>query len=95
MKPSPEIQSPESKRALTIRLRKVSGQLRSIEQMIADDRDCAEILNQLVSARRGLKSLSEAVIQGHLRHCIGEAPSNADAQHRLREILSVLERYVE
>lgn len=95
IKTLPEIQSPASKRALAIRLRKVVGQLRSIERMIDADRDCAEILNQLVSARRGLKSLSEAVIQGHLRHCIGEAPTSADAQHRLREILTVLERYVE
>ena len=85
----------ENKRALTIRLRKIAGQIRAIEAMITDDRDCTDILTQLVSARRGLKSLSENVIQGHLRHCVGEAPSNADAQRRLRDLLTVLERYVE
>jgi len=88
-------QSPENKRALILRLKKVSGQLRAIEQMIAEDRDCADILTQLVSARRGLKSLSETVIQGHLRHCVGEAGNSAEAQRRLRDLLTVLERYVE
>jgi DNA-binding FrmR family transcriptional regulator len=82
-------------RALTVRVRKVGGQLRAIERMIEEDRDCAEILNQLVSARRGLKSLAEAVIQGHLRHCVGESRSSAEAQRKLRDLLTVLERYVE
>lgn len=85
----------EVKRALTVRVRKVAGQLRAIEQMIEDDRECSEILTQLVSARRGLKSLSEAVIQGHLRHCVCESRTNSEAQRKLRDLLTVLERYVE
>ena len=45
--------------------------------------------------RRGLKSLAENVIQGHLRHCVGESRTNAEAQRKLRDMLTVLERYVE
>ena len=95
MSSSNESHTLENKRALTIRLRKIAGQLRAIEGMITEDRDCTDILTQLVSARRGLKSLSENVIQGHLRHCVGEASNSADAQRRLRDLLTVLERYVE
>ena len=63
--------NPEADRkALKLRLRKVAGQLKGIESMLDRDCDCAEILNQLVSARRALKSLSEKIIHQHLHHCL-------------------------
>lgn len=95
MKTPHERHSPSERRALTVRVRKVSGQLRAIEKMVEDDTDCTEILMQLVSARRGLKSLAEAILHSHLHHCIGEARESADAHKQLRELLNVLERYVE
>ena len=81
--------------ALRLRLRKIVGQLQGVEQMLKADRDCAEILTQIISARRGLKSLSEKLIHAHLHHCIDGATDQTEAKRNLREILVVLERYVE
>jgi DNA-binding FrmR family transcriptional regulator len=53
------------KRSLEIRLRKAVGQLKSVEQMVQDNRDCVDILNQVVSARRALKSFAEIIIHQH------------------------------
>ncbi len=87
---------PEAERdALRLRLRKISGQLNAIDRMLAEDRDCAETLTQLVSARRGIKSLSEKLIHSHLHHCIEGARDQGDAKKKMRELLTVLERYVE
>ena len=91
-----EHKHPEAEReALRLRLRKIAGQLNAIDKMLVDDRDCAEILPQLVSARRGIKSLSEKLIQSHMEHCIDHARDQSEAKKRLRELLIVLERYVE
>jgi CsoR family transcriptional regulator, copper-sensing transcriptional repressor len=81
--------------ALRARLGKIAGQLRAIDKMLAEDRDCAEILTQLVSARRGIKSLSEKLIQSHSEHCIEHARSQTEAKTKLRQLLTVLQRYVE
>ena len=78
-----------------MRVRKVAGQLAAIERMLDEDRDCAEILTQLVSARRGLKSLAEKLIHSHVHHCIEGAHSPAESRRKLTELLTVLERYVE
>ena len=83
------------KRALEIRLRKIVGQLKSVEQMVQEDRDCVDILNQIVSARKALKSFAEIVIHQHAHECIARAADPRDGQKRLRELLTVLERYVE
>lgn len=81
--------------AQKLRVRRVVGQLNAIEQMLEDDRDCAEILMQLVSARKALKSLAENLIYSHMQHCIESAHSPAAGRKHLQELLVVLKRYVE
>jgi DNA-binding FrmR family transcriptional regulator len=83
------------KRALEIRLRKVIGQLKSVEEMVQKDRDCVDVLTQIVSARKALKSFAEVVIHQHAHECIAGASDPRESQKRLRELLTVLERYVE
>ncbi len=86
---------PAERQALILRTRKVAGQLGGIEKMLAADRDCSEVLMQIISARKGLKSLAEKLIHSHLHHCIEEAQNSADAKERLHDLLQVLERYVD
>ena len=85
----------EERRALVVRVRKVAGQLHAVERMLVDDCDCTEILTQIVSARRGLKSLAEKLIHAHTQHCIDGAQNPAQGRQKLRALLTVLERYVE
>lgn len=87
--------SHDEKRALQIRLRKIAGQIAAIEKMIEADRDCPDVLTQVVSVRKALKSFFQVVIHQHTHQCIEEASDPKDAQRKLRELLTVLERYVE
>lgn len=95
MVPHPHQHPEEERKALKVRLRKVIGQLKAIEEMLDEDRDCVDILTQLVSSRKGLKSLAEKIIHSHLHHCVEGASHEADGKKKLRELLVVLERYVE
>ncbi|MDR1010000.1 MAG: metal-sensitive transcriptional regulator [Opitutaceae bacterium] len=81
--------------ALRARVRKIAGQVNGIERMLLADRDCAEILLQLLSVRKAIKSLSEKIIHAHIRDCINGTADGPDAKRRLRELTNVLERYVE
>lgn len=82
------------KRALVVRLRRIKGQIEGIEKMVEADVDCSDLLMQVVSARRALKSFSEEVLESHLHTCIENASSPAGGQASVRELLTVLERYV-
>lgn len=86
---------PGEKKALRNRLRKIAGQIRAMEAMIDADVDCSEILVQVVSARKALKSFAEILIQQHTESCIAGASNPREGQRRLRELLTVLKRYVE
>jgi DNA-binding FrmR family transcriptional regulator len=92
---SKHVHGTAEKRALEIRLRKVIGQLKSVEQMVENDHDCIDVLTQIVSARKALKSFAEVVIHQHTHDCIAHASDPREGQKRLRELLTVLERYVE
>lgn len=83
------------RRALQLRLRKITGQLKGVETMIEGEYDCAEVLNQLVSARRAIKSLSEKIINEHLEHCLINAASPELVKRQLREVALMLKRYVD
>lgn len=80
------------KRALVVRLRKIKGQLEGIEKMVETDADSSDVLMQVVSARQGLKSFSEKVIESQMRACIENADP-AENRHNLRSLLTLLERY--
>ena len=91
MSHSPE--DPEAdRRAIQLRLRKIIGQLKGLETMVEGEYDCAELLNQLVSARRAIKSLSEKVINDHLEHCL---TAKEPGPRELREVALMLKRYVD
>jgi DNA-binding FrmR family transcriptional regulator len=81
--------------AQQVRVRRVVGQLNAIERMLAEDYDCSEILMQLVSARKALKSLGENLIHSHLHHCVESARTKTEGKKQLHDLLVVLERYVE
>lgn len=80
---------------MQIRLRKITGQLKGVEGMIEGEYECAEVLNQLVSARRAIKSLSEKIIHEHLEHCLAAPASSEQGKRQLREVAQMLKRYVE
>ena len=83
------------RRDLKLRLRKIAGQLKGIEGMIDGEYECAEVLNQLVSARRAIKSLAEKIIKEHQEHCLTGQASSELGRKQLREVAQMLKRYVD
>lgn len=77
------------------RLSKIAGQIRAVERMLDEHTDCSEVLAQVVSARKALKSFAEVLINQHTERCIAGASDPAEGRRRLRELLTVLKRYVE
>ena len=81
--------------AQKLRVRRIVGQMNAIERMLDENRDCSEILMQLVSARKAIKSLAETLIHGHLHHCVESARTQVEGKKMLHDLLVVMQRYVE
>lgn len=81
------------KRALVVRLRRIKGQIEALERMVEADADCPDVLMQVVSARRALKSFSEEMIESHVRECIETAASQSEGRREIQSLITVLQRY--
>ena len=61
------------------RLRRVEGQIRGIQRMLDEDRDCGEVVAQLAAAKAALDRVGYRLIAGGLRRCVGDDEDGLDS----------------
>ncbi len=71
---------PDSKDRNLKRLRRIEGQLRGLQKMVAEDRYCADIMVQIASAHEALRAVGRELMRNHLRHCVSHAVKAGGAQ---------------
>jgi len=77
-----------------IRLRRIEGQTRGIQNMIQKERYCADILNAIRAVMGALKKVEANVLHDHLNACVTTAftgKSKKEKSEKLQEIYSLLE----
>ena len=65
---------------LITRLKRSEGQLRGIQKMIEEDRDCIDIITQLSAVRSSVDRVIELLITENLIECINKPLQNPDEQ---------------
>ena len=70
---------PDIKASNLKRLKRIEGQIRGIQNMVEEERYCAEILVQISSVQEALRGVGQALLQNHLRHCVTKALQKATA----------------
>jgi CsoR family transcriptional regulator, copper-sensing transcriptional repressor len=67
-----KIQNPEAKEKLVQRLKRIEGQVRGVQAMLADERDCREIMQQLAAIHSAVQGASRFFLQEYATTCIAE-----------------------
>lgn len=60
------------KEDLIKRLNRIEGQVRGIQNMIAGDVYCDDVLTQISAVRNALASVSKVLFEAHMKSCISE-----------------------
>ena len=55
---------------ITKRLNIIEGQGRGVNQMIADDRYCDDVLIQISAISKSLQTLGNNILESHLKSCV-------------------------
>lgn len=71
---------------LTKRLRRVEGQVRGIQAMLADGRDCREIVTQLSAATRALEKTGFQLVASGLTWCLAHPEESAANGYELEDV---------
>jgi CsoR family transcriptional regulator, copper-sensing transcriptional repressor len=54
------------------RLRRIEGQVRGIQRMLEQGRECNDVLTQLMAIRSGVEEVSVQIIDLHIERCLFE-----------------------
>ena len=74
-----KIESDAAKDALKLRLRRIEGQVRGVQKMVDDDRDCHEVLQQLAAIRAAVQNASEVFLRTYAKECLARADQSTAA----------------
>jgi CsoR family transcriptional regulator, copper-sensing transcriptional repressor len=80
------------KEELLARLRRVEGQLRGIQRMIAEDQDCEAVITQLMAARGALDKASLLIVSRQLERCLLD-PQRSTSREQLQRIVEFMLRF--
>ncbi len=77
---------------VTRSIKVAKGQLDGILNMIEQDAYCVDISNQLLAAIALLKKANHDVLAGHIKGCVQDALNKKEADKKIEEVLSLLQR---
>jgi DNA-binding FrmR family transcriptional regulator len=76
-----------SKEVLLNRLRRVEGQIRGIEKMIGDGRDCESIITQLGAVHAAIEGVGGLMLRNYMKICFNrKIPECASIESLARAI---------
>jgi len=83
-----------NKDKLLLRVKKIKGQLNSIEKALEDGKDCFKVLQQISASRGGIQSLMSEVLDGHIKEHLGNHVSNEEREKEIENLTSLLKTYL-
>ena len=65
-----------------MRLKRAEGHLRSILQMMEEQRPCLDLAQQLHAVERAISQAKKVLIQDHIDHCLEDALGELNEERR-------------
>lgn len=84
------------KKALLLRVNRIQGQLNSIREAIEEEKECADVLQQIAACRGAVNSLLVEIVEGEIRfHVLGKNAKVDSREARAAEnLVEILHRYL-
>lgn len=82
---------PQDERELLLRLRRLEGQIRGIQRMVAEGRPCDEIVTQILAVRAAVDRVGLLLLSRQVEACLQEG-ANAEGMENLKRALRHLTR---
>jgi DNA-binding FrmR family transcriptional regulator len=85
----------KEKQKLVARIKRIRGQVDSIERSLTTDDNCADILMLLANVRGGINSLMAEVLEDHIRlHLLSGERSSAPPQELAEDMIDLVRAYL-
>ena len=87
--------TPEEKKRVLARVRRVRGQLDALETALIEGADCGPVLQQIAAMRGAVNGLMAGVLESHLREEFTSLDDTTDTQKSsIDEVISLIRTYL-
>ncbi|MDO9546980.1 MAG: metal-sensitive transcriptional regulator [Pelolinea sp.] len=93
-----KIENEITKTQLIQRLKRIEGQLRGIQSMLNEERDCREIMQQLSAVQSAVRSTSRVFFQDYAAACLAQMDEQTEHTDRftskqmVQEMINLLDK---
>jgi DNA-binding FrmR family transcriptional regulator len=77
---------PEEIAQLQKRLRRIEGQVRGLQQMLTEQRDCREVVTQIAAANKALEQVGFLLVSAGLTWCLEDPERSATAGYDVADV---------
>ena len=81
-----------TKEQLLTRLRRIEGQVRGVQGMVAEDRYCIDVLTQIAAAQAALDKVALGLLDAHAHHCVTAARDADQREEKTDELMAAVGR---
>ncbi len=77
------------------RLRRIEGQVKGLQRMVAEPRLCIDILQQLAAVDAAIERVRVVIFRHHVRKCVPEAIERGgpDKARRISELADIVDQF--
>jgi len=87
--------SPQEKKRVLTRVRRVRGQLDALERALEEGTDCGPILQQIAAVRGAINGLMAGVLESHLREEFAQvSQTDNTSQASIDDVVSLVRSYL-
>ncbi len=76
---------------LNKRLKKIEGQVKGIQRMIEEGKNCQDILTQIAAARSALKMVGNLALSHYAAECLNTTGSSKDKKVKVEELQKLIQ----
>lgn len=88
----PESEKKDNKKSIITRLKRIEGQVRGLQKMVDEERECRDILMQLSAASSALRKVTELIAKNYAQKCIVEL-SVEDGKESFESLIELLLKF--
>ena len=84
-----------SKDDIIKRLRRIEGQVKGIQKMVASDQNCSDILVQIAAVRAAINKVGGLILENYSKSCIVKAANQEiDNENEIGELIDVILKFM-
>jgi DNA-binding FrmR family transcriptional regulator len=85
------------KKEVLLRLRRIEGQLRGLQRMVAEGAACPDILTQVAAVTAAIKKVGTAIIRTYMEECLEESRKEPILKQKetLKDFQTAISRYID